>query len=235
MTLRKKIINKEGWFFAFLNRLYYSIVEFGLPVPRPIARWVGRGARFLSGAFWVTAKIVWIEPIFRAQCRSVGRRLKMSRHSPYILGEGNIDIGDNCRINGKVNLYFSNRYRERPTLKIGSNCSIGHLSNINVAERVEIGDNVRIGSYVVIADADGHPMDKTARRDSPFDEESIRPVFIEKDAWIGRNSILLKGVCVGEGSIVGAGSVLTGDVPPDSLFAGNPARFIRSLKPENDG
>jgi galactoside O-acetyltransferase len=59
-----------------------------------------------------------------------------------------------------------------------------------------------------------------------------KPVKIEDKVWIGFNSIILKGVTVGEGAIVGAGSVVTKDVPPYTIVAGNPARIIRELTPE---
>jgi galactoside O-acetyltransferase len=59
-----------------------------------------------------------------------------------------------------------------------------------------------------------------------------RPVRIDNKAWVGARTIVLKGVTIGEGAIIGAGSVVTGDVPPWTLAAGNPARIIRSLTDE---
>jgi acetyltransferase-like isoleucine patch superfamily enzyme len=86
-----------------------------------------------------------------------------------------------------------------------------------------------MGSLVTIADADGHPLDKIARRTLPFPMEAIRPVRIDDDVWIGRNVIILKGVHIGVGAIVGAGSVVTKDVPSYAVVAGNPAKIVRNL------
>ncbi len=59
-----------------------------------------------------------------------------------------------------------------------------------------------------------------------------RTVFIDDDAWVGAMSIILPGITVGKGSIIGAGSVVTKDVPPYTIVAGNPARIVRTLEPD---
>lgn len=61
----------------------------------------------------------------------------------------------------------------------------------------------------------------------PVLKENVKPVNIGNDVWIGNNVIILKGVCVGDRAIVGAGSIVTKDVPADSVVAGNPATFLR--------
>ena len=229
MNFRQKVINKENRFYTLLNRLYYLWQGLSLPMPKPLFSLVYQFYRITTVIFWKMAKILWMEPLFRSQCYKCGKNLKMSTFLPYIQGKGIISLGDNNRINGKLNVYFSNRYYAEPVLEIGNNCSLGHLLNINIARKVFIGDNVRLGGYIFIADSDGHPKDKIARRTKPFSKESIRPVTIANDAWIGRNSIILKGVHIGEGAIVGAGSVVTKDVPPNSIVAGNPAKLIKYL------
>lgn len=229
MGLRARIIRKDTPFYAFLNWLYYASRSVRLPVPLTpyrIAYKIGRG---LAIVFWTLARVVVIEPVFRSMCDRVGRNLEMGRFLPYILGKGRLEIGERCRINGKINMYFSNRYFESPMVTVGDNCSLGHMLSLNVAERIRIGNYVRIGGLVAISDSDGHPIDKIDRRTKPFPRESIKPVTIDDDVWIGRNVIILKGVHIGEGAIVGAGSVVTKDVPPRSIVGGNPARVIRYL------
>jgi acetyltransferase-like isoleucine patch superfamily enzyme len=156
----------------------------------------------------------------------------MSTFLVYIVGKGKIFIGEKCRLNGKLNIYFSNRYISKPTLTIGNNCSLGHLLNINIADKIHIGNFVRIGGYCFIADSDGHPKNSIDRRTKPFEKKSIRPVIIDDDVWIGRSSIILKGVHIGEGAIVGAGSVVTSNVAPGSVVAGNPAKVINESNEE---
>jgi maltose O-acetyltransferase len=88
--------------------------------------------------------------------------------------------------------------------------------------RIEIGDGAQIGPYAQLYAAD-HPRDPALRRKGL---ESGRPVRIGRNVWIGGGAIVLPGVTVGDDAIVGAGSVVTRDVPPGATVAGNPARVI---------
>jgi acetyltransferase-like isoleucine patch superfamily enzyme len=105
------------------------------------------------------------------------------------------------------------------------------------AQRISIGRRVVISYQVTIADADFHPIDPELRRqdaiaNSPSGDRShrpsyiFRPVVIEDDAWIGIGAIILKGVTIGRGARVDAGAVVTSNVPPGAIVAGNPARLI---------
>jgi len=105
------------------------------------------------------------------------------------------------------------------------------------SERIDIGQRVVISYHVTIADSDFHPFDLEARRldaiaNAPGGDRSkrplveSRPVVIEDDAWIGIGAIILKGVRIGRGARVAAGSVVTRDVPPDATVVGNPARMF---------
>lgn len=99
------------------------------------------------------------------------------------------------------------------------NCVILDPLPVTLADGVLIGPAVQI--YTV-----GHPLNVTVRRTLL---ESGKPVRVEANAWIGGGAILLPGVTVGAGAVVAAGSVVTRDVPPLTLVAGNPARVVRSL------
>lgn len=92
---------------------------------------------------------------------------------------------------------------------------------------VRIGDNVLFGPAVQVYTAT-HPLNADARRKGL---ESGSPVTIGDDVWVGGGAILCPGVTIGDRSVIGAGSVVTKDIPEDSLAAGNPCRVIRSLKP----
>jgi acetyltransferase-like isoleucine patch superfamily enzyme len=109
-------------------------------------------------------------------------------------------------------------------LQIGENFAMTGGSLI-AAERIVIGDNVNVGANTTIMDTDFHPLDTHARR---LDSEPAKtaPVTIEDDVFIGMNCLILKGVTLGRGSVIGAGSVVTKDVPPHTMVAGNPVRFI---------
>jgi acetyltransferase-like isoleucine patch superfamily enzyme len=106
------------------------------------------------------------------------------------------------------------------------------------AERITVGRRVVISYQVTIADSDFHPIDPGERKrdaiaNAPFGDRSkrpkylSRPVVIEDDAWIGISAIILKGVHVGRGARIGAGAVVTSDVPPGAMVIGNPAQVVR--------
>lgn len=94
------------------------------------------------------------------------------------------------------------------------------------AEKISIGDRVLIGANTTIVDTDFHPLDPIQRRLNPR-EGGHAPVIIESDVFIGMHSLILKGVRIGAGSIVGAGSVVTRSVPSGCVVAGNPACIVR--------
>ena len=112
------------------------------------------------------------------------------------------------------------------TLEIGDNTLIGHYANLRAGRRLSIGRDVRIGQFVSVL-GDNHRFDRT---DVPIWQQGEEPhdVTIEDDVWVGAHAIILPGVRVGRGSVIGAGAVVTRDVPPFSVAVGNPARVIRS-------
>ena len=96
------------------------------------------------------------------------------------------------------------------------------------AESIAIGDNVTIGANCTIVDTDFHPLRSEDRRLKP-QEAKTAPIVIEEEVFIGMTCLVLKGVRIGRGSVVGAGSVVTRDVPAGDIIDGNPARVIREL------
>lgn len=92
-------------------------------------------------------------------------------------------------------------------------------------ESIEIGDRVTVGANCTIVDTDFHAPGGAAH----LTRGATAPVVIEDDVFIGMSALVLKGVRVGRGSVIGAGSVVTGDVPPGVIAAGNPARVVREL------
>lgn len=96
------------------------------------------------------------------------------------------------------------------------------------AERITIGNNVAVGANTTIVDTDFHPLNPIERLSNPAIAKTA-PVTIEDRAFVGMNCLILKGVTIGQDSIVGAGSVVSQDVPPHVIVAGNPARVIRDL------
>jgi carbonic anhydrase/acetyltransferase-like protein (isoleucine patch superfamily) len=174
-------------------------------------------------------RFIWYEPLFRSRCASVGSGLQMER-LPYITGAGRIVLGSDVRLSGKSSIGFGNRVFEQPEFVIGDGTFIGHDCVFVVAESITIGRHCLIAGGVRVSDFDGHPIDWELRRaNKPYDKSGVRAVSIGDDVWIGAGAHVLKGVQIGARSIIGAGSIVTADVPPDSIAAGNPARIVRSL------
>ena len=132
---------------------------------------------------------------------------------------------------------------EKPSaeIEVGDRTFIGG-GLISVAEKIVVGDDVMVAWGVTISDHNSHSTIYSERAKDVaqyldgvkvWTGVSIKSVKICDKVWIGFNSIILKGVTIGEGAIVGAGSVVTKDVPPWVIVAGNPARILREI-PENE-
>ena len=101
---------------------------------------------------------------------------------------------------------------------INQNCTMYDLGGIDIADDVMIGPNVSLITS-------GHPIEPSQRRAFV----TAKPIVIERNVWIAAGAIIIGGVTVGENSVVAAGSVVTKDVPPNTLVGGNPARVIRPI------
>lgn len=145
-----------------------------------------------------------------------------------------IRIGQNTRIEGELFVFAHGGQ-----ICIGDWCFIGPGTRIWSAAKITIKDRVLISHNVNIFDSLTHPIDPI-RRHKQFVEIATRghpneidlggrPTVIEEDAWIGAGAMIMRGIRVGARSIVGAGAIVTKDVPADVVVVGNPARIVRRL------
>jgi acetyltransferase-like isoleucine patch superfamily enzyme len=169
---------------------------------------------------------------------SVGENTKItgiiSKHFP----NSSIIIGRDCVIEGILSTEF-----DRGSIKIGNNVYIGSMTLIDCLISVTIEDDVLISYQCILADNDGHSISYSNRKNDlalaaqkqqrDLNTTKSSPIKISRGAWIGLRTIILKGVTIGEGAVVGAGSVVTKDVPAWTIVAGNPARVIREI-PEHE-
>ncbi|MBQ9407576.1 MAG: acyltransferase [Desulfovibrio sp.] len=114
-------------------------------------------------------------------------------------------------------------------IDIGPDCELSGTSITARSQTIRLGRGVLLAPNCVIVDSDFHALWPPEARSADPGMERDRPVVIEDYAWIGMNSIILKGVTIGRGAIIGAGSVVTHDVPPLCLAAGVPARVLCCL------
>jgi acetyltransferase-like isoleucine patch superfamily enzyme len=147
-----------------------------------------------------------------------------------------ITCGKNTHIRGELLVFAYGG-----SISVGDYCYIGEGSRIWSGEMVKIGNNVLISHNVNIIDTNSHELNEIERHETykkiifeghPSKKGSIETsqIVIENNVWISFNSIILKGVSIGEGSIIAAGSVVTKDVPPYTVVGGNPAVIIKYLR-----
>jgi acetyltransferase-like isoleucine patch superfamily enzyme len=177
--------------------------------------------------------------IGRATCQlAQDAKLSKTARIRNISGDSSkIAIGKHSHIQGEL-LVFPHGGR----ITIGDWCYIGEGSRIWSAASIVVGHRVLVSHSVNIFDNLTHPV-KAVERHEQFRqiltvghprELSLgeRPVTIQDDAWIGAGAFVLRGVTLGHGAIVAAGAVVTKDVQPFSIVAGNPATLIRELTPD---
>ena len=148
----------------------------------------------------------------------------------YRLQDCEISIGENCEFNSRTTSNLSGLYtpcmittaKKRTKIIIGNDCGFSG-TRIRAGETITIGNNVRCGANTYIASTDAHTDDYRAGKD--------KPVILEDNVWLGMNVVVLKGVRIGENSLIGANSTVTKDIPANVIAAGNPCRVIRQIDP----
>lgn len=146
-----------------------------------------------------------------------------------------ISVGQNSHIQKHTYLTAWDRFRSErynPEIIIGADCHIGAFNHITAINKIIIGDGFVSGKWVTITDnSHGDTSIDTLRL--PVSQRTViskGPVTIGKNVWVGDKATILPGVCIGDGVIVAANSVVTKDIPAYSIVAGNPARIIKSHK-----
>ena len=137
---------------------------------------------------------------------------------PEVIRRGGNLFAGNCQFYSGVRMEIGSRAK----LLIGNGTYINRNTLIVCEDLVEIGENCKIAWDVIIMDSDLHPIN---------DESPIvnKPVHIEDGVWIGCRSIILKGVTIGAGAVIAAGSVVTKSIPPRTVYGGSPAKLIATL------
>jgi acetyltransferase-like isoleucine patch superfamily enzyme len=164
------------------------------------------------------AKLLLRGRLARRHFDSCGPRLRVAGKLKVHKGNATIEVGRGVMFwsNVKLSVYGNDKPAR---LRIGDDAKIGTGSEIHCANEVIVGERAGLSWDVVVMDRDYHPLGPGP--------ETTKPVVIGEYAWVGCRSIILKGVTIGPGAIVAAGSVVTHDVPAGALVGGNPARLLR--------
>ena len=150
----------------------------------------------------------------------------------YGSSKGDIVVGEYFKISGEL---ISSHHGK---IQIGNHCLVGPKCVIGAVDSVILGNYVRLSNNVIMIDNNNHPVNPIDRKimngedySSPYRTWAYavsKPIVIHDNVWIGRNSIINKGVTIGENSIVAAGSIVTKDVPANSIVAGNHAKVVKT-------
>ena len=156
------------------------------------------------------------------RCTRVGR-LPRVYGRPRITNFGEIVIGDKFRffsttVTSEMVAYAGGR------LEIGSGVFINYGASLSAHQLVRIGDGCQMGSYACLMDNDYHSVED---REKPGES---RPIVLGRNVWLGVRVIVLKGVTIGDNAVIGAGGVVTRDIPANCMAAGVPARVIRTFE-----
>ncbi len=178
---------------------------------------------------WDSLAQIYFRAMFVRHCVVVGHDLLVK--GPFrVRNAGQIEIGDACIIDSSKERPIRLDIGNRAILKIGDGVYLNEGVHIVCNIAVTIGNRCLIASDVVILDDDGHPVNWRERHNHwpKLPEDRLgAPIVIEDNVWIGTRAIILKGIHIGTGAVIGAGAVVTHDVPSATVVAGVPAKVIR--------
>lgn len=169
----------------------------------------------------------------RALGIKMGRKVKIAGFPVAVrTGKSVLEIGDGCVVNSAFLSNLAGLYqrsvlvaREGAKLTIGRNTGMSGVT-VYAKQEISIGDNCLIGANCKIFDGDFHPADPKERLKNP-NGGKCAPVHIGNNVFIGCNSLVLKGVSIGDNSVISAGSVVVKDIPANCLAGGVPAKVLK--------
>jgi acetyltransferase-like isoleucine patch superfamily enzyme len=153
----------------------------------------------------------------------VGARVRL-RGRPAVTNRGRMVIAERVQLVSTIATLELVAERDG-LLEIGPRTLVNFGCSLVATKLVRIGAHCHIGPYTMMLDNDYHRIEPERRLERP----ESQPIVVEENVWIGARVILMAGVTVGRDACVGAGSVVTSDVPPRTLVAGVPARVIKEL------
>jgi len=179
---------------------------------------------------WFRLLKLHVDHFLRPQLESLGRNSYVVKPWYIEVFGGPVTIGDNITLlasaDKRTRLTVWSDRKDIPGITIGDHVLISPGVRISAAVGITISDNCMVASNAYITDSDWHGI-----YDRSLPPDSAYPVKLEDNVWIGDSAIICKGVTIGRNSIIGAGAVVSNDIPPNSIAVGNPARVVRTLDP----
>ncbi len=176
----------------------------------------------------------WYSEYFlRPECAHLGPHHTFMKPWYVSISGENIRIGRSFTAIGapgaRVEIGVWGRTPGEGKVQIGDCCLMSPGSRISASDEVVLGDGVMMANGSYVTDSDWHTLyDRIAR------SEERTPVRIGNNVWLGDHATVLKGVTIGDNSVVAARAVVTRDVPPNVVVAGNPAKVVKELEPDRD-
>ena len=167
---------------------------------------------------------------WRLRCNGLSRRIKIGKGFKVVgkfrpHGPGRLCMGDNVFSHGGAHPVTPFTHTLQAEIRIGSNVFLNG-TRFGCSELIEVGDDCILADCRIF-DTDMHSIWPNRRSDEA--QVATAPVRLHRNVWVGAAAIILKGVTIGENSVVGAGAVVSQDVPSNVVVAGNPARVVKCL------
>ncbi|MBF0228904.1 MAG: acyltransferase [Desulfamplus sp.] len=179
---------------------------------------------------WFRFLKLYVNHFLKPQLESLGKNSYIVKPWYIEVFGGPVTIGDNITLlassDKKTRLTVWSDKKNISGIVIGDHVLISPGVRISAASQIIISDNCMIASNAYITDSDWHGI-----YDRSLPPDVAHPVKLENNVWIGDSAIICKGVTIGENSIIGAGAVVSSNIPPNSIAVGNPAKVVKMLDP----
>lgn len=236
INIAKKIRARETPFWDTLYRILKSARRTNIPR----IRFLGMLLSFLSNAMSIVIRWIrtqYVNQIMGYKCTDIGEKVRWGSETPLIEGEGRIVLGDFVSVGDYQTWVLGMKIYDDPELIVGNHTTINYRTLISVAQSVRIGNHVTLAGELKIFDNNSHSVDYKRRlKKLPVEllPTDVAPVVIEDHVWVGTQTIIMKGVTIGRGSVIASGSVVTKSIPPNCIAGGNPAKVLKEITSDVD-
>ena len=213
-----------------VRRLRYLLLNFEMPSFGIVGKLLYVAHSSIIKFFSYVTRVFYYTPLFKSRLKTKAKRLYMYGGMPAVMGSLDIEMGADVELAARTTLAGRSLSNPKPLLKIGNQVVIGWHNKISVGTKVELGDQTYLAGDCHLVGYPGHTLDPEPRaKRLPDTDDQCGDIILKKNVWLGSNVTVLAGVTIGENTVVGAGSVVTKDLPANVLAVGVPAKVIKTL------